>query len=87
MITVEETSSLVMFQTAGQSYVSLYQDSISLEALFRSQLRSTVKSVHQQFSSTFLEVQVIVGKLHNDVPLTGEEGHKVDLYRTVCNAY
>jgi hypothetical protein len=88
VITVEETSSLVMFQTAVQSYMSLYQDSISPEALFRSQLQSTIKAVHQQFSSTFLEeVQLIVRKLRNDVPLTREESHKVDLYRTVCNAY
>jgi hypothetical protein len=66
--------------------MSLYQNSISPDALFRSQLRSTVKAVHQQFSSTFLEVQQIVGKLCNDVPLTREKSHKVDLYRTVCNA-
>jgi hypothetical protein len=38
VITVEVTSSLVMFQTAVQSYMSLYQNAISPEALFRSQL-------------------------------------------------
>jgi hypothetical protein len=38
VITVEETSSLVMCRTAVQSYMSLYQDSLSPEALFRSQL-------------------------------------------------
>jgi len=88
VMTVEEISSLVMFRSVVQSYMSLCQNSLSPDALFRSQLRSTVKAVHQQFSSLFLEeVQLIVGKLRNDIPLTWEESHKVDLYQTVCNAY
>jgi hypothetical protein len=38
VMTVEETSSLVMFRSAVQSYMSLCQNSISPDALFRSQL-------------------------------------------------
>jgi len=86
-ISVEDNTSVVMFKTAIQSYISLCMDSLHPDILFRVQLRHTAEIVRRQFSPLFLEeVKVAVEKLHNNVAIMQVEHHKVDLYVTIFNA-
>ena len=85
-ISAEDNTSVVLFNTAIQSYMSLCMDSLHPDILFRVQLRHTAEIVHCQFSQLFLEeVKVAVEKLHNNVAIMQVECHKVDLYVTVFN--
>jgi hypothetical protein len=83
-ISAEDNTSVVLFNTAIQSYMSLCMDSLHPDILFRVQLRHTAEIVHHQFSPLFLEeVKVAVEKLCSNVAITQVERHKVDLYVTV----
>jgi len=85
-ISAEDNTSVVLFNTAIQSYMSLCMDSLHPDILFRVQLRHTAEIVHHQFSPLFLEeVKVAVEKLCSNVAITQVERHKVDLYVTVFN--